>query len=206
MEDLADLPKVTRIPVEGHEAVVVDNALLPAQIEQCHAFAQTASFMRSTYKCRTHGDPTEYEGEQTFCPVADVARLEALGIVPLWHMAESLLRTELEICHAHLNRIAAGEDRFPHIDARHPGMWVAVVCFNDRWDPRWGGELLLYTAGVEARAAVSWVPGRMILFPATLTHRGGVPTSIAPGPRFALALKLRVPGRDQMLREHLGKV
>ena len=62
---------------------------------------------------------------------------------------------------------------------------------NPRWSGEWGGETTFYDDEGSAVTCVSPRPGRLVLFNASLFHRGGVPNKECPVFRYVASLFYR---------------
>lgn len=61
------------------------------------------------------------------------------------------------------------------------------------WNEAWGGETVFCDRAAGAGVCVSPRPGRLVLFPAAIHHRAGVPARDCPTFRYGLSLFYRCP-------------
>jgi len=59
---------------------------------------------------------------------------------------------------------------------------------NSDWHYKYGGETLFYSEK-DTRLAVLPKPGRFVIFPGNIEHKGSIATRIWKEPRLSLALK-----------------
>jgi len=81
-----------------------------------------------------------------------------------------------------------GEVHYPHVDAAHGA--TVLYCANLVWNADWQGETLFYERG-EPMYAVLPRPGRLIVFDASLRHRGSPPARDCFEPRINVAFKFQ---------------
>lgn len=85
-------------------------------------------------------------------------------------------------------------DDLQYIHHDIPGGLTALYFVNDRWPGDWMGETLFYDAEREATHAVSFKPGRLLVFDADMLHRGGLPSPDCSDPRLSVAFKFYAGG------------
>jgi hypothetical protein len=99
----------------------------------------------------------------------------------------------IQLKRVHCNTSLYGDMQFPHCDLT-PGMtWLYYS--NPVWELTWMGETIFYDLEGEPVYAVCPKPGRVIVFAADITHRGGVPSRECMEARRSLAFKFVSPDR-----------
>jgi hypothetical protein len=84
-----------------------------------------------------------------------------------------------------------GEVRRIHTDASNDDI-TALYFANADWEPDHQGETLFYTPDrSEVQAAVSPVPGRVLIFTSRLPHRSGTPSILCRRPRIVVVFRFR---------------
>jgi hypothetical protein len=101
---------------------------------------------------------------------------------------------EYRIYRCYCNHAAYGDMLFTHTDAL-PGQQglTALWYIAPEWNVEWGGETLFYNSNMDAEAAVTPKPGRLVIFDGAIPHVGRPPNRICYAPRYTLAFKLE-PG------------
>ncbi|MGZ3697056.1 MAG: 2OG-Fe(II) oxygenase [Bdellovibrionota bacterium] len=95
-----------------------------------------------------------------------------------------------------INRIGSHDTSDVHADDTHcPDCLACLLFANERWDPQWGGELVLFDEHQEALFSVTPKPGRIVIYPASLFHRAGVPQADCPVSRITVGVWYRCRAR-----------
>tara|TARA_B100000085_G_scaffold171884_1_gene156450 strand:- start:472 stop:1071 length:600 start_codon:yes stop_codon:yes gene_type:complete len=77
----------------------------------------------------------------------------------------------------HLNIQHKGADGAAHVDADNPDDLTIMMMPNPVWKPDWGGKFeLMNMDGTEVAESIDYVPGRVIIFPGHIPHRGMGPS------------------------------
>jgi hypothetical protein len=93
-----------------------------------------------------------------------------------------------------LHEVLPGGHLGCHLDAsHHPRLglaraWSAVLWVHTRWEPEWGGELVLHDSGRQPVVSIDPLPGRLAVFATTPTSWHSVNRVSGPQPRRSLAL------------------
>ena len=93
----------------------------------------------------------------------------------------------LTLKRVHCNNHPYGDMQFSHTDLV-PGV-TSLYFANAEWPDEWQGETIFYDRSGEPRYAVAPRPGRVVIFPGDLLHRGGVPSRACKVARLSLAFK-----------------
>ena len=91
------------------------------------------------------------------------------------------------LARVHCNNQPYGDLQRPHVDI--PQGVTALYFANAEWQRDWQGELIFYDRNDEPLQAVAPRPGRVVIFPGDLLHRGGVPSRVCFQPRLSVAFK-----------------
>ncbi len=86
-----------------------------------------------------------------------------------------------------VNAQTRGQDSYPHIDGETNNMYTLLYYANNYWEKSWGGETSFYDRDAKLTHSVYPKPGRVILFPSTMPHRGAPPTEQYLDARYTLA-------------------
>jgi SM-20-related protein len=87
----------------------------------------------------------------------------------------------------HCNAQSYGDFQEAHTDLC-PGV-TAIYFANKDWPADWHGETIFYSDDGEPHSLVAPRPGRLVVFPGDMVHRGGTPSRKCFEPRFAIAFK-----------------
>ncbi len=174
----------------GHKVVILDGAIQADQIERADALARSLPFHRIKYGYRPAPDATPKHDHMWAHLVTPEERTQ-LPLDTIVQTAREHFGDGLTVSRTHINCIQAGERRHAHIDSPDANIIVAVTMLNAEWDRDWHGELTFFREG-EADLSVAPMPGRIVMFPGCILHRGGVPISSCPEARYALVQKLLV--------------
>jgi len=91
-----------------------------------------------------------------------------------------------------LERVHCNNQRYGEVQTRHTDVddgMTALFFANPEWPANWEGEILFYDKTGEPFHAVIPKPGRVLLFPGNLVHRGGVPSRYCFESRLTVAFK-----------------
>jgi hypothetical protein len=104
--------------------------------------------------------------------------------------------SNIEIGRIHVNSIPHGDMQNTHEDG-WPGTSLTALYFvNPDWQATWQGELILCDPLGESQYAIDPRPGRLVLFPGEIPHRGGAPSRVCYEHRLSLAHKFRATRKN----------
>jgi hypothetical protein len=86
------------------------------------------------------------------------------------------------------NNSLYGDHQHAHVDNED---LTSLYFANAEWHYNWHGEILLYDRRGEPFYAVAPKPGRVLIFPGNIMHRGGVPSRACFEPRLSVAFKFK---------------
>lgn len=99
------------------------------------------------------------------------------------------INRKLSLYRSYVNMSHYGDMEYPHRDCGEDEEGITVLYYiNDNWDYTWGGETLFYS-NRDSRIAVLPKPGRFLIFPGNLEHKGSPPSRTCNISRLTLALK-----------------
>lgn len=173
-----------RHTIGGHTLHVIDGLVAAGDLLQAHAAARMLSFTRIAYGYRADASE-ELRQDYMWTHLVTPDERTAFPLDTVCAAATGL--ASLEPRRTHLNCIAAGERRHDHIDAVDDQVWVGVAMLNTRWEPSWGGSLAFRTP--DGELTIAHRPGRVLVFPGCMVHRGGVPHDHCVEARYALVQK-----------------
>lgn len=93
---------------------------------------------------------------------------------------------------SYLNMSHYGDMSYPHRDCHLNEQDITILYYpNITWDRLWGGGTTFYEDG-ESRLLITPKPGRFVVFPGNIEHKGEIPTRICNVSRFSFALKYKL--------------
>ena len=173
--------------IDGEALFIVDGLFQPGFVRMLHELFDKLPFSRSDYDTDATKSVRHWKHEFA---------IEALTANPLlrpWHDAIVARTTDLfagmdlELARVHCNNHPYGDLQHAHHDVV-PGV-TALYFANAEWQDVWQGEVLFYDRNGEPSHAVAPKPGRLVIFPGEMLHRGGVPSRACPEPRLSVAFK-----------------
>jgi hypothetical protein len=88
-----------------------------------------------------------------------------------------------------LNATLPGSRYYFHRDSQEKGNKTLLYYVNMEWDPEDGGETLFANKDCEVEIAVSYIPGRVVIFDSDLPHKPSL-TADSVEPRFIYTCQL----------------
>ena len=183
---------VGRRSLEGRELLIVDGLFKPDLVRMLHEIAKLWSFRQAGYDT----EDTEHvrHWRHDFIP-EDFTANPVLGA---WR--KQVEAKMVELCpaekgafdQAYCNSHGYGEYQLIHAD-RSFGV-TAIYYVNAEWQPDWQGETMFFDDRQDAHCAVAPRPGRLLMFPSRLLHRGGAPARMCTERRLVMVLKFFGPG------------
>lgn len=173
--------------LEGQDLHIVDGLFKPDFVAMLHAIAKRFAFRLddSDTAETAHIRHWRHDLEPDFIeghPVlkAWLARIER-KIAELFPGGSGRLKE------VYCNNHGYGDHQHAHQDALS-GLTV-LYYVNADWQPDWQGETLLFERSHDAHHAVAPRPGRLLMFPANILHRGGTPSRSCVERRLVLVAK-----------------
>jgi SM-20-related protein len=171
-----------RIPIGDKEVLVVDGFVSKRTQILLYDTLRRATF---GWVARDSAKPEHFHGVRWRMDLPSRA-----AKLPFFRDVSTLIR-DLALEPPVLQRVYAnfnlyGEVHFPHEDG--PRGITALYCVNPVWPTRWQGETFFFE-GSEPSHVVVPRPGRLILFDASITHRGSPPSRDCFEPRINIAFK-----------------
>jgi SM-20-related protein len=116
----------------------------------------------------------------------------------LWPVTEQLFNqvaktefgvTDSSVTLSHVYAAAINADSCGTVHQDTPAADAITFLYyaNLVWRGRWGGETVFYDDAIDAVAAVTPKPGRLVMFHSNLFHRAGVPHPDTPTYRYTLS-------------------
>jgi SM-20-related protein len=93
----------------------------------------------------------------------------------------------VKLAEIYANNHGYGDHQHVHND-NDTGVTVLYYA-NAEWNDDWHGETVLYDRDREAHFVVAPRPGRLLMFPAWINHRGGTPSRTCFQRRVAVVFK-----------------
>ncbi|MBS0540545.1 MAG: 2OG-Fe(II) oxygenase, partial [Proteobacteria bacterium] len=175
--------------LEGQDLHIVDGLFKPDFVAMLHEIAKRFAF--SLYDADTRETSHVRHWRCDLVP-EEMGKHPVLG---LWLKQVELTAAKLfpgvkgTLREAYCNNHGYGDHQHPHIDA--PSGITVLYYVNAEWQPDWQGETLLFEGSQDAHHAVAPRPGRLLMFPASILHRGGTPSRTCFERRLVLVAKFR---------------
>lgn len=96
----------------------------------------------------------------------------------------------------HVNCIPHGDFLTNHIDGERDRSLTGLYFANVQWVSHWGGELILCDQHGESLYALDPKPGRVVLFPGAILHRGNAPSRLCFVNRLSIGHKFRAQRKE----------
>lgn len=173
--------------VDGHPIHIVDGLFAPDLVRMLHEVLRKLEFSLSDYDTAETRDLLHWKHE--FVPET----LEKLPFLRIWRDAIVAKTNELfpgrnaVLARVHCNNQPYGDLQRAHQDI-NPGV-TALYFANAEWNRDWQGEIVFFDRSEEPFYAVAPKPGRVVIFPGHILHRGGVPSRACFEPRLSVAFK-----------------
>jgi SM-20-related protein len=171
--------------IERNQIFVYDSLLTANDVEAMHHALLKADV--SILGC-SNDETTESKEVMFELDIHDF-RTHRLNLV-IMACIESITGMSTFVCNKILgNFVRFGSNTFIHQDAHNPNVLSALYFVNSRWHPDWGGELVFFDSSRNVECCVSPRPGRLVVFPAGIFHRAGVPTRPCTETRITLSAR-----------------
>lgn len=102
---------------------------------------------------------------------------------------ENFSHTNSFIHRWHLNVHPTGYDGAIHTDCEVDGLPTYLYFATPDWEPRFGGEFIIYDNNYLAQEVVSFVADRLVIFNGVRPHRGLAPTRLSSLLRVSIAFQ-----------------
>jgi SM-20-related protein len=143
----------------------------------------TIKFFSSVFVPDPTQDTVDLQLDQT-------AALTQPGVRAVWDaLRNSAICHEHALLRCYANVQTYGLDSEPHKDADNRNNFTTLIYAVDKWEPRWGGETLLFRSGRDQ--AVPVVPWNIIQFRGDMLHVAKAPTRYCLDARRTLMFKTR---------------
>jgi hypothetical protein len=175
--------------LEGQDLHIVDGLFKPDFVAMVHEIAKRFTFALDD------ADTVASEHIRHWRRDLDTDFIETHPILKVWLAQLERKTAELfpggkgALKEVYCNNHGYGDHQHAHRDSKS-GITV-LYYVNAEWQPDWQGETLLFDAAQDAHHAVAPRPGRLLLFPANMLHRGGTPSRTCVERRFVLVAKFK---------------
>lgn len=184
------MPLTRALEIEGRSIRIYDDLVALPHVQQLTQAFMQANFVRDEV---ARPDTGQFRHWALNIP------LETAGQLVVYQPTLTAVRDfeagdTYRIYRCYCNHAAYGDMLFTHTDAQ-PGRkgLTALWYIAPEWNVEWGGETLFYNSQMDAEAAVTPKPGRLVIFDGAITHVGRPPNRICYAPRYTLAFKLEPP-------------
>jgi Rps23 Pro-64 3,4-dihydroxylase Tpa1-like proline 4-hydroxylase len=174
-------------PLDGRQIYVVDGLFAPDLVRLLHESVKRLPFLLS--------DKDTEETDHIRHWRHDFAA-EALSSNPLLRALHGRIVAKAEelfpdatgaLEQVYSNNHGYGDHQHAHID-RSEGVTVLYYA-NSEWNLDWQGETTIYDRAREPYYTVAPKPGRLLIFPADVLHRGGTPARTCNERRLVVVFK-----------------
>jgi hypothetical protein len=180
--------------VDGKDIHVIDGLFQPETVWMIYEGLKDLPFLPTEYDTEERRgiphlnfefDPERLSASPALCVLRDciVARTREL-----------FAASRLNLVRVHCNNQPYGDLQLAHTDLV-PGV-TSLYFANADWPAEWQGETIFYDSTDEPYHAVMPKPGRVVVFPGDLLHRGGVPSSACKVTRLSMAFKFSATGQS----------
>jgi hypothetical protein len=175
--------KVTREgKLSGLEFFVLDDVFAPREVRKIAKFFEPQAFELGVATDKKTGHIRHWGHRFPL----DTPFVGAFAPLVAAFFPQARLDAYQALCHAY----RYGDHATPHRD--RPELSVTALYFvNERWDPSFMGEFVLYDRDGEAHSVIAPRPGRIVLFRGEIIHRAGIPSRLAFERRLSLAIQHR---------------
>ncbi|VXC39728.1 hypothetical protein PSEUDO9AZ_10720 [Pseudomonas sp. 9AZ] len=180
-------PVVTEKSVSNLPLYVVDNLFDSECIESLAAWFSTQAFSLSDVDC----EQTAFSKHWVRTLESESAILKSVPTIS-WIDATccSLLPSvKLKLVEAKAYMTPYGDTPTYHRDSEIGPTITALLFSHRKWEPDWGGELIICNESGEPHTAIFPKPGRLVVFRGDLPHKAGSPSRLAFDTRQTLVLR-----------------
>jgi len=179
--------KILERIIDESKVFVIDDLLTEQQVLDLHKSILVADFTVmgassvETYKNREimfELDPLDFERTTLGASIQDAIN--------------RVLNKNLSCYRVVGNYIRYGSQTFAHQDTSTNDSLTALYFANSEWHYDWGGEVLVYNRDKESDICVGVKPGRLVLFPSNLLHKGGVPNRVCTDIRLTVSARYKI--------------
>ena len=181
--------------LEGHRIYIVDGMFQPEIVQILYGILRKLPFSLSEYDNPATRHILHWKYEFALDGFA------ANPVYRIWHDNIVAKTNELfpkhrsKLFRVYCNNSLYGDHQNAHVDNEDAIPDVTSLYFaNAEWHDDWHGEILLYDTSGEPFYAVAPKPGRLLVFPGNIQHRGGVPSRTCFEPRLSVAFKFKRHG------------
>ena len=182
-------PRIShQIEVSGREAMILDGLATEAEQRRLYETLVEAPFARLQFSTEATAHRRRFSLE------VELADFRASW---LHRRLQGLLRDLLPTEDLYVSRVYAdctlpSDQPVIHTDCWPVDRDLTLVYFAcPEWSADWSGETVIYDDDDDGRLPIIPRPGRGALFRGALRHGARPPSSLAPAPRYTLAIKMR---------------
>ena len=110
----------------------------------------------------------------------NILNKEAPVFFDIFETIENILNSRYLLNEIQINIQHSGCDGTSHNDGLDPNHKTIMLMTNPEWDNKWGGQFQMLNNDGSVIEEYDYVPGRLIIFPADIPHRGLGPSEKYP--------------------------
>jgi Rps23 Pro-64 3,4-dihydroxylase Tpa1-like proline 4-hydroxylase len=173
--------------LDGRRLFIVDELFDAGMVKLLHE-----SFMRMPFT-QTEIDSEESRHIRHWKFDFDLETVDRHPIFLSWRnrilqkTAQLVSASSLPVQRIYCNSTLYGDHQHSHTDSAEGT--TALYFANAHWEEDWQGETIFYESNGEAQHAIAPRPGRLVVFPSCILHRGGVPSRTCMQSRLTVAFK-----------------
>lgn len=172
--------------IEGKKIYIVDEVLEKDEIMAFYEYVSSLAFVKKEKS-------TSYDEFPIFSVDFEPSLFDKetfIGKKARELMSEFVTNFDLyRLFRVYVNLSNYGDIEYPHYDCPRDREDITILYYvNSDWHYKYGGETLFYSEK-DTRLAVLPKPGRFVIFPGNIEHKGSIATRICKEPRLSLALK-----------------
>lgn len=175
--------------VGAHDIFVVDNLFSEALLRDLYLQLQVAAYSLSS---ATSEYSIEWNETMTELDVDDFVSVEFGRTLVSEVNSLNTGVGRLKVNRVLVNLIRSGDVSFVHKDSDQSSEYSVLVYVNPVWEQDWAGETVFYDDRSEPITAVSFKPGRLVIFPSRVLHRAGIQMSVCQDFRYTLSVRMHL--------------
>lgn len=180
-------PTLKERRIDGQTIYIVDGLFSVDLVRMLYESFRKLSFSLSEYDTEQTEDRLHLSHEFSRDSLTVLPHLRVWRDRIVAKTVEHFPGRDIRLARVHCNNQPYGDMQNAHRDI---ALGITTLYFaNAIWQDDWQGELIFYDKDGEPHLAIAPKPGRLVLFPGDILHRGGVPSRVCHEPRLSVAFK-----------------